>query len=195
MKINLITKPFNYIVIDDFYTDEELALVMQESMALEPYGLTGSETESGFFEDTNEIKKTGRGIFLHHMFAKNLSVSKIGRLSRKIFAEELAEIFKNFDPSFKHIKCSTKDSILINYYKNGEQYLPHMDASAITAVTFLKVGEFEGGNFRFSEYNETVSFSHNRVVIFHGCIEHQAEAIKAADDSYRITLAHFIGYK
>jgi len=194
MNIHLVTKPFNYIVIDEFYTDEELALIMQEVSALEPYALNADSTNSSI-DENGVSNKTGRGIFLNELFQKDISVSKILNVSRKIFCDNLTEVFKNFDPSFNHIRYSNRDAVLLNYYKNGEKYLPHRDDSAITAVTFLKEGEFDGGNFIFPEYNETVLAKHNRVVIFHGCMEHQAEEIKTDGESYRITLAHFIGYK
>jgi hypothetical protein len=198
VKVNLITDPFNYIVIDDFYSEEELKLVMEEITALEPYALDASFTGSAIANNKNEKKdflKSGRGIFLDEFFVQNRSVSKILNASRKLFSDELREIFNMFDPSFRHIGNSDKDTTLINYYKNGEEYSSHKDKSTISAVTFLNVGNFEGGNFCFPEFKETILFKHNRIVIFNGCMNHQAEKIIAEDGSYRASIAQFIGYK
>lgn len=194
MNVHLTKSPFSYIVIDDFYTGEELSLVMQEVVDLEPHSLNSDATATAV-SDNQEPLKSGKGLFLHEHFKNNTTASKILHFSRKIFSDELNKIFIGFDASFAHIRHSTSDEILLNFYRDKDKYLPHRDGFPITAITFLKVGEFEGGNFLFPEYNETVQFKHNRVVVFHGCIQHQAEEIRADDNSYRVSIAHFIGYK
>jgi hypothetical protein len=182
-------------VIDNFYTDEELSLVTQEIIDLEPHSLSPKATTTAISDDNKELLKSGKGLFLHEHFKNDLTASKILHINRKIFSDELNKIFIDFDPSFAHIRHSTSDEVLLNFYRDKDKYLPHRDGFPISAITFLKVGEFEGGNFLFPEYNETVLVKNNRVVIFHGCIQHQAEEIRADDNSYRVSIAHFIGYK
>jgi hypothetical protein len=194
MNINLINKPFNYIVIDDFYDKDELLLLMQEVEAFEPYTLSSDLTDTARTND-GVYKKTGRGFYPGKMFIENRSASKILKVGRKIFTEELNTIFTKFDPSFGHILNSNQDETLVNYYKNGEEYLPHKDTTSITAVTFLSVGDFTGGDFYFPDYDETVLFKHNRIVLFHGCINHQAKPIETKTSSYRVSISHFIGYR
>jgi hypothetical protein len=194
MNVHLIKSPFSYIVIDDFYTNEELSLVMQEVIDLEPHSLNPDATATAVTPNKEPLK-SGKGLFLYEHFKNDPTASKLMPISRKIFSNELNNIFISFDASFAHIKRSTYDAVLLNFYRNKDKYLPHTDDFPITAITFLKVGEFEGGNFLFPEYNETVQFKHNRIVIFHGCIQHQAEEIRADDNSYRVSIAHFIGYK
>ena len=191
MIINLISKPFNYVVIDEYYDENELGLVMQEIQALEPHSLSAEFTKSS----KNGTGKSGKGLFLEIFYENNRSASKILNANRKIFAEELCSVLENFDSSFRHLKNSNFDSTLVNFYKNKQEYPAHKDCSTISTVTFLKVGNFTGGDFCFTEYKERVPFKHNRIVIFNGCVEHQAEPIYTNDSSYRSTIAQFIGYK
>ena len=193
MKIKFINKPFNYFVIDDFYNDVELASVMEEVVALKPYAL-----DQGFTNSANENGtplKNGKGIFLDTMFGLNRSVSKILTANRKIFDVEFCETLIKHDASFGHILNSNSDSTLLNYYSSNEYYLAHKDTSPISLVTFLEVGKFKGGGFSFTDYKVNIPFKHNRVVIFPGCVKHQAQEIKASEDSYRVSIAQFIGYE
>lgn len=194
MKIKHINKPFSYFIIDDFFDKKELELIMQEAITLQPYALDQSKTGSAY-KDGKTPLKSGKGIFLDTMFGADRSVCKILNAYTKIFNGELCETLIGYDASFGHIKNSTHDTTLINYYGPDEEYHAHKDSSPITAVIFLEIGKFEGGGFSFPNFKETISFKHNRLVIFHGCVDHQAHEIKPLEkDSCRVSIAKFIGY-
>ena len=178
----------DYLVIDDFYTEDELKLVEQEILALKPFRVSASHTKA------DEDLKTGSGLFLDEMFSKYRESSKILTLNRKLFSDEVFEEAMKLNAFFGHLKQCNFDATLLNYYSDGEEYKPHRDQAVLSAVTFFGIGSFTGGEFCFPEINETVDFKHNRLVLFPSCMQHQALPIATEDGSVRVSIAQFLKY-
>ena len=185
----LIEKPLRYVLIDDFYDESELKHITGEVSAFAPYAISGSEDQTSSNGD-----KTGSGLRLDEMFIKNRHKSKVLSLNQKLFAEPIYSSAITLDASFSHLKTCSSYSTFLNYYKNGEEYKPHFDGAALTAITFLKFGEFTGGDFKFTDYDETVPIKHNRTVIFPSCVMHQSTSIQSSDDSYKASITQFLWY-
>jgi predicted 2-oxoglutarate/Fe(II)-dependent dioxygenase YbiX len=188
MNIQLIEKPFKYIVVDDFYDEDELKLVKEEVLAFQLYGAV-AESVGGQNEG-----KTGSGIFLDEVFARNRPKSKVLTANRKLFCDELYEKAVKFDAYFGQLRNCTMDTTLINYYKDGEEYKPHRDLVTLSSITFLSIGEFTGGDFFFTEYAEIVKFKENRLILFPSCVIHQALPIKSKNDGCRVSIAQFLQF-
>lgn len=189
MNIQLVEKSsLRYVLIDDFYDKEELRLVKEELVAFEPYGLQ-AEAVGG-----TELK-SGSGLFLDSIFSRNRSKSKILTANRKLFCQEIYVEAIKLDASFGQLLNCNKDATLVNYYRNNEEYKPHRDKVALTAVTFFNIGLFTGGDFNFPEYNELIQFKENRLVLFSSCVLHQALPIKADNDSCRISITQFLQFQ
>lgn len=193
MQINPIKKgALEYIVVDDYFSEEEVLLIKQEIVGLQFAGKVPEEV--GAAKVNNKVLKKGKGIFLND-FYRDWSYSPIIKTSKKLFSKEIYDVIEPVSIHFNHIRNSTYDSVLLNYYYNKDEYLPHTDKTVFTGVTMFKIGEIEGGDIHFPEFNETVKFKENRMVLFPGCLVHHAMPIKAEDNACRVTIAHFIRYK
>lgn len=194
MEIQLKSKgKLDYIVIDNYYLDAEIELIKQESQELLKYR-DGPEAIVSATNVDGSNKRKGTGVFIQELYKDYLNTSCIYRLSRKLFSKEIYEKIEPFNPIFKHIRFSTREGILVSYYEDGDKYDTHEDASTITAISFHKIGNVSGGNLIFPEFEETVEFKENRMVLFTGCVEHKVEEVKAPPGSYRVAISHFIGY-
>jgi hypothetical protein len=181
----------SYILIDDFFTAKELEAVTQEIKDLKRFSLCAEKT--GTARDEQEsLKKTGKGLFLDELYITNREASDILTANRKIFGLEIQEYAAKFDVLFEYIKESNKDSTLLNYYTEGQSYAPHKDQARISSVTFLRQGEFKGGEFSFPEQGVIIEAVHNRMVIFPSCATHSALPVHG--DGIRISIAQFIDY-
>lgn len=194
MNINFIKKnALEYVVIDNFYTKQELKLIYKELHLLLPHAQHANFTNVA--KDKNNMpKKNGLGIFLDNFYGNERANSNILQFNRKIFNDELVKKLITFNVFFKHIQNCNIDFTLINYYKDNERYLSHHDKTILTAITTFQIGNFEGGNFCFTDYNETIKYKENRCIIFAGCIEHEAKPIIADKNSYRVSMAQFLNY-
>lgn len=184
-------KNLSYILIDEFFGEDELVGVVQEVKDLKRFSLSASKTQTA--GDCKGLKKTGKGLFLNELYARNRSASGILTYNRKIFAPELADYAEQFDSFFGFIRQSNYDSCLLNYYTSGQEYKPHIDESRISVVTFLKQGDFTGGEFVFPDQDHVVEPVHNRAVIFPGCVTHGAMPV--VGEGERISIAQFIDFK
>lgn len=182
----------DYLVIDKFYSDEEVIRIKKEINDVIPHALPAGETGAA---EANELPiKTGTGVFLDRLFILNRESSQILSLNRKLFSKSVYEKAMKVSAFFGHIKYCNADTSLLNYYTDNQEYKPHIDNSIFTAITMFKEGTFTGGDICFPEYNLSIDFVENRVVIFPGCIQHQAMPIKS-ERGYRITIAQFLTYE
>jgi predicted 2-oxoglutarate/Fe(II)-dependent dioxygenase YbiX len=178
----------DYLVIDNFYTEQELKLVEEEVLTLKPYGVSAKDTKA------DEDLKSGSGLFLDEMFSKCRQASKVLTANRKLFSDEVFDEAIKLNAFFGHLKKCNADSTLLNYYVDGQEYKDHYDKAVLSAITFLGFGSFTGGDLCFTEIGETVTFKHNRLVLFPSCMQHQALPIATKDDSCRVSIAQFLTY-
>lgn len=182
-------KNLSFLVVDDFFTPLELPAVGQEVKDLKRFLQGGLKTGVATDENQNS-KKTGEGVFLDDLYGENRQASAILQANRKLFSREITQIAENFDASFGFIGGSNHDSTLLNYYVQGQEYKAHIDAARVSAVTFLREGNFTGGGFRFPSQDIEIEAVHNRTVVFPSCVLHQAMPVYG--DGARISIAQFI---
>jgi Rps23 Pro-64 3,4-dihydroxylase Tpa1-like proline 4-hydroxylase len=179
----------SYILINDFFTAQELDGVTQEVKDLKRFALCAEKTGVAM-DDKQTPKKTGTGLFLDELYINNREASDILTANRKMFASEIQEYAAKFDIIFEYIKESNQDTTLLNYYVEGQKYAPHKDNARISSVTFLREGDFKGGEFSFPEQDVTIDALHNRTVIFPSCTTHSAMPVHG--NGTRISIAQFI---
>lgn len=185
-------KNLSYIIIDDFFTEQELEAVTQEIKDLQRFFLPASETLTAKEPDGEKFRKTGKGVFLDDLYVQDRTASAILQANRKIFSREVMEYAQNFDAVFNEMARSNSDHTLLNCYISGQEYRPHADSSRLSVVTFLREGDFSGGEFFFPEQEEVIPCIHNRAVLFPGCVTHAALPVKG--EGKRISLAHFVDF-
>ena len=188
--------PLEYVVIDDFYDDRELALIWREINFLSSKLLGPENTNSAQDEHGRYLKKNS-GIFLDKIYLDR-DASDILSLNRKLWSSEVIERVEKISPWWRLLTASNRDCTLLNYYQDDEYYEPHSDHAVITAVTILhsQPSNFSGGDFVFSEYGITVPCRSNSVIIFPSVAKHGVTPVRLIDptleNSGRYSLAQFI---
>ena len=196
MKINCIKKgPLEYVLIDDFYSKDEISLIKKNIKNLIPE-LIEPDERVGVSYENGKVRKNCLSIFLDDYYELNRESSDILKINRKIFSDEIYEEIENLNAYFGCLKRSSKDTTLLNVYRESEEYLPHNDSSLLTILTTFSFGKFDGGEFSFPDYDEEIPFKENQVIMFAGCIKHQAKPFKKiTKNAERISIAQFINYK
>lgn len=183
----------SYLVADGFFSDDELETVKAEVEAIRHRALGPSETLTAM--RNGETLKKGNGLFLDKLYEGRREQSHILTLTNKIFAPEFVKGVVQFDASFGHISQSTKDVTLLNYYGDGDSYLSHQDECILTAIWFLGHGDYTGGELLFTKHDVAVASLENRVVIFHGCVDHEVLPVSATVGSYRASIVKGLNYQ
>lgn len=181
MQVTLCKEPFEYIIIDNTYTEEELKLIFLELdfWTLSKNLMSPEHTGTARWND-GTIKKKNVGVFLDDVYVDRKH-SNILSLNRKIYEIKIDQ------PSvvLNYLKESNRDTTLISYYENEAHYKSHKDASTLTAVTYLykQPKVFEGGNLILTDYGYQFEPWFNRTYIIPGVVEHEVtEVLMKADD-------------
>jgi hypothetical protein len=175
VQVTLCKEPFEYIIIDNTYTEEELKLIFLELdyWTLSNYLMDPKDTGTARWNDGTS-KKVNKGIFLDDVY-RNRKHSNILNLNRKIYQIQLDQpsVILNF------VKESNRDTTLVSYYENETRYNSHQDASILTAVTYLykQPKAFEGGDLVLTNYGIAFEPWFNRTYIIPGVVEHEVTKV------------------
>lgn len=195
MKIQTIKKgALEYIIIDNLYSEKELNIIYDDLEKLITYAADPNSTGTATNENGKLLKK-GKGVFVDDVYVSNRNDSKLLKIIRKIFDDKIIKAAEDFNAFFRHIRCSTSDRTLLNFYSSNEGYKSHNDLNPITVITMLQLGEFTGGNFIFTDYDEIINYQEGRVIIFPGCVNHEAQIVKCKKNNYRVSIAQFLTYR
>ena len=197
------TKDFGYLRIFDLYSEEELKSIWNEIFHLdyiidqmEFYTQSeNSMTRTRALRDDGSPKMSGGGVFLDEMYRDRKS-SPILTHNRKLFSDE--NISQSIGESHVSNKVQyitiNKDKTLLNRYRDSHEYHPHEDAAIFSAITVLlhKPEKIRGGEFSFSNYDETFESINNSCIIFPSWVEHSVSSLNCIDDSRRYSISQFM---
>lgn len=194
MEIKYIRKgALDYAIVSDIYTPKELVQIKQEIVALREKARKNS---TGPAKDLYGRSLNFADSLWVDEWYEDRNKSSILTVNRKLFTSNIAEKLTEQNAMYAHIRNCSSDFTLLNYYDNGTQYKPHRDSSIFTAISFFSIGEFTGGQLVFVDYDEVIEPIENTMVIFAGCIKHEAKPVKTDGAfSYRASMAQFMTYK
>lgn len=188
MELTETTKPIPYIIIDEYYSESELARVYSE---LSFYSsdwkwLNPAIAFSARDENTGSYLKSNRCIWLEEVYSDpkysdilSISSRKVDDLNNFFFRGSDHWIFNTF-------KCLSH-SVLLSYYSEGSHYKPHQDTSYLTSLTwvFNEPKKFSGGDLILHNDDEEIKIDvvNNRTVIFPSRILHEVTPVKMDDNS------------
>jgi hypothetical protein len=195
METEVVTKgALCYIKVKDYFDPDTLLAIYKELEFLKTSSGNAEFAKAAKSDDGNFLK-TGSGVFVDNLYQENRENSSVLSGCRTLFNNpNIGKKAEKYNAFFGHIDKSDRDFTLVNFYSSGQEYKVHYDKAAITAITFLKIGEFTGGDFVFPDYNERICFEENLSIIFPGCVNHQAEPIYGDKDVYRVSIAQFLNY-
>lgn len=162
------------VVIDDFYTEEELQLIWNELRFLtSPKRLLSADKTEAAKKGNGAYKKTAMGTYLDTFYG-NRESSDILTLNRKLFCDEVYAAALAVSPFYKMLKVTNNDHTLINYYDHTQEYEAHTDGTVFTVITtfYQEPVRFTGGDIEFPEEGVKVTKKNNRMVMFPGAFMH-----------------------
>jgi len=200
MNIQIFKQPLEFLVIDDFYEENELKLIWQELDFLNPKLLGPENTGSAQYLDTGVFLKKNKGIFLDDCYAIR-NVSNILQVNRKIFCKEIMQtIQNNFGTFYKLYLKSNIDHTLVSYYESGGYYEPHEDDGLFTAISIFHKDSslIKGGDLYFPEFDISIEGRSNRLIIFPSTVVHSVSNVETLSDKSgmgRYSVTQFIRVK
>jgi Rps23 Pro-64 3,4-dihydroxylase Tpa1-like proline 4-hydroxylase len=180
MVIHKIREPFPHLVIENFYSKDELKLIWQElDFLTSPNKLIPANID-GSSQSSNALS----GSLLN--FYKDLKYSNIALINKKILLPEIKDAVLSLSEFFGHITMVNNMFIKIKYYENGHNYPKHQDVARFTGINYLykEPKKFEGGDLYFNDYNYKIELKNNMFILFVGCLYHSVTPIILNENAY-----------
>tara|TARA_R110000868_G_scaffold31232_1_gene114563 strand:- start:2916 stop:3524 length:609 start_codon:yes stop_codon:yes gene_type:complete len=188
--------PFEYAVVDNLFTPEELdALSGEIKYFIDNDLLLPPDITYASVDAAGAPLKSGRGLFLDPYFKEDRNKSAILNVVSKVFMPELITALQQHSVYFTHMKNTNRCTSLLNVYGNGDEYKAHYDGTPLSIISFVYGDEFAGGDLLFPEFNVKIKSERNRTVIFPGCVLHAVKPVIADAGKYRATVTQFLNYK
>jgi hypothetical protein len=191
MEFTYIEDGIDAIVIDNFYSENQLKEIMIElkwltkkDILLGPEQLHTAETITGGYA----AKKNG--VFLETVFANWQHSALIKHAMANFTKEDVKKTIQEYNSLYRLIySCDTR-AHLLSYYENGGFYAGHSDATVFTILNWFSTlpQQFTGGNMTLFSSNSSavadIEFKNNRVLIIPGCAVHEVKEIKSNVEEY-----------
>lgn len=175
-------KPFPYLIIEDFYDEEELGLVWRELEFLLDGNKMLDPKDTGAAMHNGNPAKQNKGVFLDKIYA-NRSISNILNVNRKLMKLGIFKEIEKHSLIFRGINDCNKDYTLVSYYENDDHYAPHRDIFNYTALHwfFKEPKKFTGGDLSFCEFDEEIPCENNKLILFPSAMLHGVSEVKMND--------------
>ena len=194
MEFNYIADGIDAVVIDNFYTEEQLKEIMLELKWLTKKSIFVNEDKlNSAHRQDGEFITSKSGIFLEEVF-KNWQHSALishgmTQTTNKSFYNKLLE----FNTLFKSVASCDERTHLLSYYENADYYDPHVDKTFFTILNYFYVEpkQFTGGEIvlysAVSNKQAIIEIKNNRTILIAGCTSHEVKQIESKLNNNNLT--------
>ena len=179
MNIKIFNDEIPYIIIDNYYDEQELRLIWEELHFLGyPHKLKRATLESGGATgDAGELLKHNFHRYIDRIYSER-ELSNILTVNRKLFDDDCKILRQHPHWFFQNVEFN-KDYTQIGYYEDNDGYGEHHDNSLVTALTWLykEPKKFTGGDLFLSSDKIKIDCVNNRTLIFPSMIPHSVNEI------------------
>lgn len=182
MDFQFYADPVPHIIIDNFYTPEELKDVWLElDFLTNPRKLLTPDLSGSAFtmvDGQKVFKKTNKALFLDVLYTFR-DISNILHHNKKVWKDEFTKRCTDAHYIFNYLRMCNSDTTLVSYYEGGDHYDAHADVGAITMLTWLykEPKQFTGGELSFADFNYPIELKNNRMLLFPACVHHEVSAV------------------
>ena len=188
---------FPYLIVDDWYTEEELNRVLIELKSLSTTAMVRTEDGHGSPGKAKQFRIFPQKIYSDYGLQYSPIFSCLKKQQQQEFHDLVHKTFENTKTalSLQFVSTNTTDTI-INYYEQGDEYNTHFDIFQFTMIIMMyqTPKSFTGGELVLN-YNDTIECKNNRLVLFPSHYWHGVNKIemnKNEDKGYgRYSISHF----
>ena len=194
--------PFPFLVVDNWYNEEEEKKVWKEIDFYSSQDRDDTErAETSIVarhKDGTSKSKAFRYYFDTWYNDIGHNKSHINNFIYKFQTPEFHKMLEPCVPYSRSFHVTNRTSSLVSYYEENDHYESHFDSFTWTCLIwyFKEPKQFKGGDFSFPESEYTVKLKHNRMVMFPCCYLHNVSPVKFITPPKetglgRYTITHF----
>ena len=198
--------PYPLMVVNNFYNEEELALIWKElDFYTEPNKLLEAEEYGGVIGYTN-----AKALLLDQIYKKSKdgktdyrNISNILTVNRKLFSCGVLDTYAEIHDCVGLANKTNWDITKVRYYHDGEYYDPHTDSPfqfLAFSYFYREPKRFDGGHLIFPRYDYEFNCEHNSLIMMPAWVEHGVSEVSIKESDYydgygRYAITHFFGCK
>lgn len=188
MEFTYVADGIDAVIIDNFYTEEQLKEIMLEIKWLTKPSVMLDEKYLGAAATDGKFLTSKNGVFLEGVFVNWKHSALISHGMTQTNNEGFRNKLLEFNTMFKSLFDCNCRSHLLSYYENSQYYKPHKDAFFFTILNyfFIEPRQFDGGELVVYSCNSnkeaTIEPKHNRTVLILSSTLHQAKEVKSKID-------------
>lgn len=197
---------YPHIIIDNWYTEEELGLIWKELdfySSREIATIEKAENTIVAKDLKGESKSNAFRFYLWDTYTvKGTKFSHIIQALYKQQSEEFKKIVEKGMPLHHNNYINTNtDSTMVSYYDHEQEYKSHKDSTQFTFLVWLykEPKKFKGGDFCLTEANKRIKCIPNRMVMFPSYLGHKVYPVKMDSDAKfgdgRYCVTHFFNWE
>ena len=192
-------EPFPYMIIYDFYNEDELNLIWEElNFYTKPNKLLEAKNYGGIEDKTN-----AKAIELDSIYDTHRNLSNILTVNRKLFNKDVLNAIEGMGGEYSIVHRSNYDTTKVRYYHDKDYYEPHIDSQFHFlgfSYFYKEPKRFNGGELFFPDYNLSLECNNNTMIILPGWVKHGVKEITISDSNYfdgygRYAITSFFGIK
>ena len=189
---------FPFIVSDNWYSPEEEKLIWKELDFYYRQDNLEPAAEYSAMHEGVPLSNSWR-IYPQRIFSPSYkAISSIMSAMKKFHDKEFQDFIKKAMPQGAQFCTSNKDSTIISYYEDAQEYKTHHDQPQFTVLIWFykEPVKFTGGDLVFTQPNIPVKCKYNRMVMFPSYYLHKVTPV-LMDKEYRnkglgrFTITHF----
>jgi predicted 2-oxoglutarate/Fe(II)-dependent dioxygenase YbiX len=186
MEFNFIADGIDAVVIDNFYTEEQLVDISNELTFLTKPSIMEEDKdklEAAVDLDGNFIT-TKAGVWVDTVFRDWKHSALISHPMNNFGKQETVDKIISYNSLFSLFYHCNIRTHLLSYYENSGYYSKHTDAAVFTVLSYFhkEPKVFTGGNIILHNRDNTkkanVEIKNNRVIIIPSCTVHEVEKIE-----------------
>ena len=191
------------VVVDDWYTPEELNLIWKQLNFFTQKNMMERAEVSGSVArkpETNEAKGRNARIWLDNYFTQEGNMFNIisNSLTSKL-THDFNNLVSSCSEQFTNFVTTNTNTNFVSYYENNDEYDYHFDTSMFSMLIWLykTPKKFKGGEFSFKKENRKIELKNNRMILFPSYLEHKVTKLNmknSGDNNGRYTITHFFNY-
>lgn len=179
--------PVPYLRIEDFFSKVELEqLIFPELEYYVKGGKLQDASQTGSARDeNNKVIKKNSGLFIETLYRDSAN-SSIATCVNRLWNTDVCEALERTGPWNRSWRIANTSATLVNYYQDGDYYLPHIDQVQYTLLIWLwrEPKNWTGGQFMFNDFSHTVPMKNNSAILFPGCYTHGVERVSMLNPSF-----------
>lgn len=186
MEFTYVADGIDAVVIDNFYTEDQIKEIMIELKWLTKPSILVGEDRLQAARLNGELLTSKKGIFLEDVFEDWKHSALISHGMKQTKDKQFIEGLYKYSTMFKSLVGCNSRSHLLSYYENSNYYKPHTDGFFFTILNYFynEPKQFEGGEVVLHSCNSdkfaTVEVLHNRAIVIASQTVHEVKQIKSS---------------